>query len=227
MNKTSTYLVTCPHCGVVKRVAFCPTPWSEVESVMWSDGSVDSSEWCEPSWTQQCKSCDKFFQLPPKTTLKVEDTPCEDTGLLSYQSLKHAIKELEGDETAEANARLEAWWSYNRLHRDNDMIALSDEELLFNRSNMQWLLDYFSKQSISPYSLVFELLRLLGNFEEYRKLLDEMTFDRYIELRNVRNEKHGIKSTLEEPQLKRLYSKFIKEKKRALSMPLEIYQISA
>ena len=118
MKITSTYLVACPHCVTAKRVAFSTIPWSKTESIMWSDGRIESTEWCEPARTQQCPSCKHFFALPPKQSLKVEDVPCEDSGSLPYQTLKQAIAELSGDDVAESNARLEAWWAYNELYQD-------------------------------------------------------------------------------------------------------------
>lgn len=225
MRNTSTYLVACPYCGVLKRIAFSTTPLSKTESIMWSDGRIESTEWCEPSRTQQCPSCKHFFAFPPKHSLKVEDVPCEDIGSLPYQMLKQAITELADDDIAESNARLEAWWAYNKLYQDviDDNIPVEEKD--FNRSNMQWLLSYYSKKIQSPYSLVFELHRLLGNVEEYKKLLVEMTYKRFIDWRTMRNQERGIESSMDEQQLKRLYSKFIEDKKNALDKPLKPYII--
>ena len=179
--KEMTYIVTCPHCGAPKRIAFCPIPWCKAETIMWSDGRIESTEWCEPARTLQCPSCKHFFALPPKLSLKVEDVSCDDTGSLPYQALKQAIAELSGDNIAELNARLEAWWAFNKLYQDvvDDEIPVEERE--FNQFNMQWLLEYYSKKPLSPYSLVFELHRLLGNIDEYKKLLSEMTYKRFVE----------------------------------------------
>ena len=223
MKITSTYLVACPHCGTAKRVAFSTIPWSKSESIMWSDGRIESTEWCEPDRTQQCPACKHFFALPPKHSLIIENVPCEDTGSLPYQTLKQAIIEFSGDEIAESNARLDAWWAYNELYQDVLDDNIPAEEKDFNRSNMQWLLDYYSKEPFSPYSLIFELHRLLGNIEEYKKLLDEMTYERFVEWRTERNKKKGFESSMDEHQLKRLYTKFIEDKKNALDKPLKPY----
>lgn len=226
MRNTSTYIVICPHCGALKRIAFGKIPLSKADSTLWSDGRIESSEWCEPAWTQQCPSCKHFFTLPPKQSLIVEDVPCEDTGSLPYQTLKHAIIELSGDDIAESNARLEAWWAYNELYQDIVDDNIPAEEKDFNRSNMQWLLGYYSNKTLSPYSLVFELHRLLGNIEVYKKLLGEMTYERFVEWRAERKQKKGIKSSLDEQQLRRMYSKFVEEKKNALSMSLKPYVLN-
>lgn len=188
---------------------------------MWSDGRIESTEWCEPARTQQCPSCKHFFALPPKLSLKIEDVPCEDTGSLPYQTLKQAITELSGDDIAESNARLEAWWAYNELYQDvvDDDIPVEEKE--FNRSNMRWLLDYYSKKPLSPYSLVFELHRLLGNIEDYKKLLGEMTFEKFVEWRAERNREKKIESSLDDQQLRRMYSRFVEDKKNALDKPLK------
>lgn len=225
MNNISTYIVTCPHCGALKIIAFSTIPWTKAESIMWSDGRIESTEWCEPAWTQQCPSCNHFFALPPKQSLKIEDVPCIDTGFLPYQTLKQAITELTGDDITESNARLEAWWAFNKLYQDvlDDDIPVEEKD--FNRSNMQWLLCYYSNKTLSPYSLVFELHRLSGNIDEYKKLLDEMTYERFVEWRTKRNQERGIESSLDEQQLKCMYSKFIEEKKDALSKPLWPYVV--
>ena len=223
MKQVSTFLITCPHCGAIKRIAFSTIPWSKTESIMWSDGRIESTEWCEPAWTQQCPSCNHFFALPPKQSLKIEDVACKDTGFLPYQTLKQAITELAGDDVAESNTRLEAWWAYNKLYQDvlDDDIPVEEKD--FNRSNMQWLLGYYSNKTLSPYSLVFELHRLLGNIEEYKKLLGEMTYERFVEWRAERNQKKGIESSLDEQQLRRMYSRFVEDKNNALEKPLRPY----
>lgn len=223
VRNTSICFVTCPHCGAIKRIAFTTTPLSKTESIMWSDGRIECTEWCNPALTQQCPSCKHYFTLPPKHSLKVEDLPCEDTGSLPYQTLKQAITELSGDDIAESNARLEAWWAFNKLYQDvvDDDIPIEEKD--FNRSNMQWLLDYYSQKPLSPYSFVFELHRLLGNIGEYKKLLGEMTYERFIEWRTERNQKKGIESSLDEQQLKRMYERLIEDKKDALDKPLKPY----
>ena len=223
MVKLSIYLVKCPHCRTIKHVAFSTIPWGKVDSILWSDGRIESTEWCEPARTQQCPSCKHFFALPPKHALKVEDLPCEDTESLSYQTLKQAITELAGDDITESNARLEAWWAYNELYQDVTDDDIPVEEKEFNRSNMQWLLGYYSKKTLSPYSLVFELHRLLGNIEEYKKLLGDMTYERFVEWRAERNRKKRIESSLDAQQLKRMYSRFVEDKNNALEKPLKPY----
>ena len=227
MNIFSTYIIICPHCDAVKRVASSKIPWNEVNFIRWSDGRIESTEWCEPAWTQQCPSCKHFFTLPPKQSLIVEDVPCEDTGSLPYQTLKQAIIELSGDEIAESNARLEAWWSYNELYQNvvDDDIPIEEKD--FNRSNMQWLLCYYSNKTLSPYSLVFELHRLLGNIEEYKRLLGEMAYERFVEWRMKRNIERGIESSLDEQQLIRMYSRFVEDKNNALDKPLKPYIIKS
>ena len=223
MNNISTYIVTCPHCGALKIIAFSTISWTKAESIMWSDGRIESTEWCEPAWTQQCPSCNHFFALPPKQSLKIEDVPCIDTGFLPYQTLKQAITELTGDDIAESNARLEAWWAFNKLYQDVVDDEIPVEEKDFNRSNMHCLLRYYSKKPIAPYSLVFELHRLLGNIEEYKKLVDEMTYERFVEWRTKRNLERGIESSLDETQLKRMYARLVKDKESALNKPLKPY----
>ena len=225
MKNTSTYLVVCPHCGEVKRVAFSTVRWNDVTYVFWSDGRIESEEWCEPAYIQQCPVCKHFFPLPPRNSLQVEESPCDDTGFLPYQTLKHAVEELIGNEKTEVNARLEAWWAYNKHYRDVDEENIPIKERNYNRSNMQWLLDYYSKETPIPYSFIFELHRQLGNLNEYRKLLDELTYERYLEWRKERDKKHGRNLQLEEDTIKSLYYRMIKEKKEALEKPLKSYQL--
>ena len=207
MKNTSTYLVVCPHCGEVKRVAFSTVRWNDVTYVFWSDGRIESEEWCEPAYIQQCPVCKHFFPLPPRNSLPVEKAPCDDTGFLPYQTLKQAVEELAGNEKTEVNARLEAWWAYNKHYRDVDEENIPIEERNYNRSNMQWLLDYYSKETPSPYSYIFELYRQLGNLDEYRKLLDDLTYERYLEWRKERDKKHGRDFQLGEDIIKSLYSR--------------------
>ena len=52
-----------------------------------------------------------------------------------------------------------------------------------------------------------------------------MTYKRFVEWRTERNQKKGIECSLDEQQLKRLYSKFIEDKKNALDKLLKPYII--
>ena len=136
----ATYLLRCPHCGAVKKVAFSTTPWSPSVVDFWSDGRTESDKWCEPAYTQQCQQCGHFFTLPPGNTLQIENTPCDAIGMLPYQTLKQAVAELAGEEIPEARARLEAWWAYNALYKETKEDDIPLEEKDFNRANMEWLL---------------------------------------------------------------------------------------
>ena len=227
MKNTLTYIVACPHCGATKRVAFSPTPWSSEQAPLWSDGRVEFIGWCEPAWTQQCPSCKQFFILPAKSSLQVEDEHCEDTGALSYQSLKQAVFELSGEEKFESRARLDAWWAYNNLHKDSADDAIPALEKEFNQNNMRWLLDYFLKQEIPPYSLVFELFRLLGDNKEYNALLNSFTIERYQawqQARNTRNKQREAEFIMDEELKKRLFESFIKDKREAIDKPMRPYR---
>lgn len=221
MKNTSTYIVVCPHCGTTKRVAFSPLPWSNEKAPLWSDGHVEFIEWCEPAWTQQCPSCKHFFILPAKSTLKVEEVQCDDTGVLSYQTLKQAIKELSGDKQSELRARMDAWRAYNELYRDVAECEIPSEERIFNRENMQWLLNCLLIQEPCLYSLIFELYRLLGHVEEYKQLLLGFTFEKYKEWRKARFQQDYID---DERSKQSIYERFIKDKRDALNKPLRPYR---
>ena len=221
MENIATYLVVCPHCGAVKRVAFSTIPWHKVNYTLWSDSRIESDEWCEAAWTQQCPACKHFFSLPH---MQVEETQCEDTGALPYQTLKQAIVELSGSGVGEKNARMEAWWAYNKQYGDMDDPCIPDEEKEFNSSNMQWLVDYYIQEHPCQYSLVFELLRLLGKIYDYNQPLNYRSYDRFVEWKRARYKKHGSESLmseslLSEESLKRSYKDFVNDKKDALQRP--------
>lgn len=224
MKNTLSYIVACPHCGATKRVAFSPTPWSNKKAPLWSDGHVEYVEWCEPSWTQQCPLCNHFFILPAKSSLKVENVPYDDTGTLSYQTLKQAVIELSEDEKSESRARLDTWWAYNNLYKDSADDAIPIKEIEFNRHNMKWLLEYLLKQKIQYYSLVFELYRLLGNKKEYNALLDSFTFEKYQLWRQARYKQRGVEYVMNDEMDKCSYDNFIQDKHDALDKPLRPYK---
>ena len=89
-------------------------------------------------------------------------TPCDDTGHLPLQTHKQAIAELSGNDEDVVSTRMEAWWAYNRMYKDVDEADIPVEDREFNRSNMQWLLDYYNRTEPGFQYLTFELLRLLG-----------------------------------------------------------------
>lgn len=216
MNNTLSYIVACPHCGITKRVAFASTPYYNHLYRIWSDGRLDIPGWREPAWTQQCPSCERFFILPPKSTLQVDNTPCDDTGELPFSTLKQAVAELSGDEPAEMRARLDAWWAYNELYKDVPDEDIPSEDSEYNWVNMQYLLNYYLKQETRPYTLIFELMRLLNQTDEYQRLLDSITFEVFVAWRQSRHQRSDVTTVYNEEVDRRLYMRFVEEKKRAL-----------
>lgn len=208
MENTSTYQIVCPHCGAVKLVVGSNIPWYETDAVLWSDGRIGSNSWCEPARTQQCPSCGHFYILPSKSARKKIQVPCDDTGLLPYQTLKLAIVELSDNDKDAEHARLETWWAYNTMYKDIDEEEIPMVEREFNRSNMQWLLDYYRREIPNYSFLIFELLRLLGYEEEHRRLLADMTFERFVEWQCARFKKRGgLDCSPDEELMKKRYSR--------------------
>lgn len=192
---------------------------------MWSDGRLDSPGWCEPAWTQQCPSCEHFFILPPKSTLLVDNTPCDDIGELPFSTLKQAVAELSGDEPAEMRARLDAWWAYNKLYKDVADEDIPVEDKKYNRANMEQLLNYCLKQKPHPYTLIFELMRLLGQIDEYKRLLDSINFEVFVAWRQSRHQKDAVITASHEEIERRLYLRFVEEKRRAIERPRKVYLV--
>lgn len=222
MKDLATHILTCPHCGATKMIAYSRNSWTIDNSVLWSDGRIESDEWCEAGRTQQCPPCKRFFTLS-QTERQDSQELCEDTGQLSYSELKQAIVELHGDDKGEEAPRLEAWWAYNRMYKDVDEVDIPTEELNFNRSNMQWLLDYYNRTNSGFQYLTFELLRLLGYEKEYRQKLAEMTYERFSEWYCERFKKRGIDHTSDVELLKRKYNSRVEEFTEARNKPLRPY----
>lgn len=220
--ETRSLIVPCPYCGVEKRIAYAINNWTKSEYTFWSDSRIESDEWCEPAHTQQCPSCKKFFTLPPTTELRKEDSPCDDTGLLPYQTLKIAIEKMSGHIHAEEWARLEAWWAFNSKYQDIDDIPW--EEQVCQRANMQWLADYYSNRNSRFSYLLFELNRLLGNKKECKKMIANLTFEEYLKEREEKNRERGFISTIDEKFARTMYKSKIDDLKFALSQPLRIYR---
>lgn len=223
MKNTATYILTCPHCGASKQVSYCKTSWTTANSVLWSDGHIESDEWFEPARTLQCPSCKRFFLKPKMDDMLEVKTPCDDTGHLPLQILKQAITELSGNDEDVVSTRMEAWWAYNIMYRNvaDEDIPSTDRE--FIRSNMQWLLDYYNRTEPGFQYLTFELLRLLGYEEEYRQKLADMTYERFAEWYCERFKKRGIDHTSDVELLKRKYNSRVEEFTEALNKPLRPY----
>lgn len=222
MKDLATHIIKCPHCGATKMIAYSTNSWTKTNSILWSDGRIESDEWCEPGRTQLCPACKKHFTLS-QTEIQDSMAPCEDTGQLSYMELKQAIVELHGDDTVEEMPRLEAWWAYNAMYKDTAEDEIPEEEKEFNRSNMQWLLDYYNRKDLDFNFLLFELLRLLGYEMEYRQKLAEMTYERFVESRCEKFKRHGVDYTPNEEFLKELYTRRVEEYTSALNKPLRPY----
>lgn len=219
---TRNYVISCPHCGTLKMVV-CPTnDWIETDYILWSDGYLESKQWKGPAYTQKCNSCGKFFTLPARYKYEIKEVSCEDTGFLDYRTLKSAIIQLSGDEIAEARARLEAWWAFNVMSRESDNIPA--EEIEFNHFNMLWLLEYHIEHSTRFSHLVFELNRLLGNKSECERMINELTFEKYVSQRQERFSEKGCTSNLSEDSLKELYESVVTDLTTSLSKPLVPYK---
>ena len=140
---------------------------------------------------------------------------------MPLESLKKAIEELSGDERAEEWARLEAWWAYNSMYANSDFIP--EEEKAYNRTNMQWLVDYYTKNTQRFSHLLFELNRLLGNLDVCRKMIDALTYEEYVRQREEKNKERGFVSQLDEKYVRERYDSLIKELKFAMEQPLKTF----
>lgn len=143
--------------------------------------------------------------------------------MLPYQTLKLAITELAGDEIAEARARLEAWWAYNKQYKDAKECDIPKEEKDFNCANMQWLLACYSKQTTGFSYVIFELHRLLGNLDICSHMIDELTFEAYITAKEQRYKKRGLDFQHNDDVELFLYNTKIAELNETLTQPLKPY----
>lgn len=220
--ETKTYILKCPHCGAEKKVTFSAHLLPEVAYTYWSDGRVECDGWLETIRTQQC-SCGKFYAFSPATSLREDNEPCDDNGLLSYETLKQAIIELSGDEYAESWARLEAWRAYNALYKDT--VAPTDEQT-FNHDNMVWLKDYFTANTPWFSVLVFELNRLLGNKETCLQMLEGFTFEAFKAKTEARDLEKGIHKIHDWETLRSRYTRQKSDLEYALTLPLKPYNMN-
>ena len=224
MENISSKLLVCPHCGAKKRVGKSSTSWINLPYTFWSDSRIDCEGWFEPAHIQQCPKCGKFFVISQKTVLQDEDLPCTETGQLPYPILKKAIEELAGDDFAEEWARLEIFWTYNRMCQNSEDIP--EKEIAYNRANMQWLIDYYTIHSTRFNHILFELNRLMGNREICEQMIEALTFEEYVRQRNERYREKGIESKLGEDAIRDLYNSQIKQLKFALTQPPKTFVIS-
>ena len=155
--------------------------------------------------------------------MQESQTPCEDTGRLPLQILKQAIAELSGNDEDVVSTRMEAWWAYNIMYRNvsDEDIPSTDREL--NRSNMQWLLDYYNRTEPGFQYLTFELLRLLGYEKEYRQKLADMTYEKFAEWYCERRKKRGMDTSPNEVWVRKRYADRVSELTEALGKPLRPY----
>lgn len=219
---TKTYIMPCPHCGYKRRVIFCKDFGSKAPLIFWSDGRIESDDWFEPTFTQQCPKCGKFFTREPQGTLKIVDEPCTDRAILSYPQLKAAIQELKGDPYSEQWARSECWSAFNVFYQDTDEIPEDEQE--FNRNNMQWLLDfYLSNSPIGLSSTEFELYRLLGNRDACERML-ETTCEEYIQQQKEFRKLRGRPWYDDKEMWTYRYNKLMEELKDSLDLPLKPYK---
>lgn len=219
--ETQTYIITCPHCGHERRASFCKESWPDTDYTLWSDGRIESDGWFEPTRTQQCPHCGKFFIRQLKTELLMVDEPCTDRAILSYQQLKTAINELAGTDFAEGWARHETWQAYNALYQDADLVP--EEEQEFNRSNMQWLVDDYTPRPPKFSSLVFELNRLLGHRDVCERML-QITCEEYIQQKKEFHILRGRPWDDDKEKWERRYNNLMKELKSSLDLPLKPYK---
>lgn len=223
MKDTATYRVTCPHCGASKLIVRSKESWPKCKYVFWSDGRIESDEWIEPARVLQCSSCGQFFLTPKKEELEEVQTPCEDTGKLPLQVLKQAVAELSHNEKESECVRMEALWAYNTMYKDVNEDEIPTDDKGFNRSNMQWLLNYYNQTEPDFQYITFELLRLLGYEKEYRQRLSDMTYEKFAEWYCERRRKRGLDISKDDDMVRRRYNGRIKELTEALGKPLKPY----
>ena len=219
--ETNTFVLICPHCGTKKEVGFSTDTWTNVEYKFWSDSRIESSRWYDPAYTQQCPACGKFFTLPRRSSLKVKEKECFETGFLPLQTLKQAIVDFVGDDIAEPRARLEAWWAFNAMFKDSDDIPA--DELAYYKANMQWLVDFHTPRATRFGYLIFELNRLLGNKDVCQQMIDSLTYDEFVRQRKLYCKENKIKFYDDEMTLKLRYQTEMEELRFAMTQPLRPY----
>lgn len=209
----------CPYCNGTKQVAFCKTPWSRADVQFWSDGRAKSNVWCEPATVQRCPHCGKYFIFTRNIKSDVSEQPCSDTGQLQYNQLKEVLLEFADGGDNEATVRMELWHAYNDIYSNVADTDIPDDEEMFNRINMEWLLTYY-KQTEPLFSYTgFELNRLLGHTDECEKMIGSLTFQAYEERKQS---KYNIRNIDMEAERK-LYDSIIANLKGALQKPLRPY----
>ncbi len=221
-EETETRIIKCPHCGHKRRVLFFKDFWSKEGLTFWSDDHMEANDWFEPTFTQQCPKCGKFFTRKPQGRLTIVNKPCAEKAILSYPQLKAAVKELRGVSYSEQWASAEFWIAFNAFYKDTDEIPEGEQE--FNRSNMQWLLDFY--QSNSPLRLSsteFELNRLLGNRDACERIL-EITLEEYIQQQKEFRKLRGRPWYDDKEMWTRRYNKIMDELNASLDLPLKPYK---
>lgn len=222
--RTNTYILKCPCCGTEKEVGFSSAFNTMGDYQLWSDSRIEGKGWLVPAYTQQCPNCATFYTLPPRKSLKIKKQECTDTGFLPLDKLKLAIVEFAGDEIAEPRARLEAWWAFNSLYHDPMNAPVEEQE--FNKSNMQWLIDFHTPRSTRFSHLLFELNRLLGNKDICEEMINALSYEEFIKQRKQYCKDNNIKDDidgLDETLLKRRYEDLVNELEYALKQPLKTF----
>lgn len=182
--------VICPSCGAEKALMSIISG-NNFDATLWSDGYTYAPMLPELSEVQKCNECGNFFMLEwaESSIVKSESEPSLDTGHLSFDEMKSALKYLsEKNLTREEELalRLEFLYRYNDAFRDNTefKLNLSNEErdqeirdsndMKLQFENIERLLELLNYDPEENQLLKAELYRESGKFDESLLVIDKI-----------------------------------------------------
>ena len=121
-------IIKCPLCDSEKALISIVSG-NTGGSVLWSDGYMYAPMLPELSKVQKCYECGNFFMLEQAES-RIEKSctePSLDTGHLSYEEMKSALKHFNGknlSDEEEFALRLEFLYRYNDAFRDSSVFKL-------------------------------------------------------------------------------------------------------
>ncbi|WP_297511180.1 hypothetical protein [Flavobacterium sp.] len=175
----------CPHCG--QQIAYYPGPYfiHHYEFTEWSDGETFEELPClKNTYLQKCNLCNEFYWF----TQKLGGMSFEDyVQAAEYFENKYSVKKSINFIYRLRNKKRLIYIRTNILRKYNDQIrihplskgdktkpSMSVEKKVLFENNAKILIELLTEIKSDDFFLLAELNRNIGNFEEAKRILNQI-----------------------------------------------------
>jgi hypothetical protein len=193
----ATLVYKCPECGKFFTRGSLHSG-NTFHSKIYSDGKRIAPMLPEFPLIIKCTNCKTFFWLidenyvgkwDSEREMKVEWKNAGYANFLSADEYNEAINlKIYNVKKDQIFLRIRLWWTINDKIRNENDVCIADEDKIIYEQNCMKLLELLDNDEIDWKLIRAELFRNLGKFSECKNVLETITDEEYIWIREIMEE---------------------------------------